>query len=397
MNFLGDKSYVALKPQSVATTPVIPTNFFGLVSESIRVNPNFEADRRMKGNDWKSDEILKGSRTIEGDLVLLGDVEALGHLLNMVYAKGSTSGNGTDGYTHPFLPGDGKSYTIEIPRGNYAQRIYGARGSNLKFEYENNKLKCTVSIKALGQFYGASLAVALTGAAQTTAVLSTEYDERPTDGLVVGDTIIVGGVEVVLTSVNANGTTLGFASTAITAAVGDALFLKAQTYSPGTFREPLYMGQTLVGLGADIAAATIAAGARATATPCYQIVSNLKNNLLDAPASNFNGPAVLLNQTKEADLNLKTLFETPGAFQQWIEAAKRAVTIVVTGKAIKTDLTTFELLSIKYHKVKRLTNENAVEKGAYIYDDQKFEALYDNGDAQSIEISIVNRTAAASY
>ncbi len=57
----------------------------------------------------------------------------------------------------------------------------------------------------------------------TTAVFSTDYDLRPTDGLVAGDTIKIvetAGtvVDVVLLTVNADGKTVTFASTAITAA-----------------------------------------------------------------------------------------------------------------------------------------------------------------------------------
>ena len=54
-NFLADRGYLAMKPQAAAATPILPTNFVPLVSESIRVNPNLAADRRIKGlSDRKS-------------------------------------------------------------------------------------------------------------------------------------------------------------------------------------------------------------------------------------------------------------------------------------------------------------------------------------------------------
>jgi len=396
-NYIADKSYLCVKPQVDAITPIIPTKFIPLVSESIRVNPNFAADRRMKGLSWKSDEILKGSRVIEGDLVLLADPDALGHLFNMVYEKGSTTGDAANGYTHPFTVGEGKSYSIEISRGIYAHRIWGVRGENLKLDFVDNKMQATISIKALGQFYSASIAVALTGAGMTSVVLSTDYDLRPADGLVIGDTIIVGGVEVVLTSVNADGKTIGFASTAITAAVGDPVYLKAQTASYGTIPEPFYFGNTLVGVAATSALADTAAAARSTSTPIYTLSAEFKNNLLSAPATGYTGPAVLANQVREAMLSLKQLFTNPTLFQKWIEFVKQSVTIIATGRFIKTDLTTSELLTIKFHKVKSLTTEEPLQVGEYIYDTQNFEALYDSVDAKAIEISLVNRTAGTSY
>ena len=129
-----------MKPQVAAGTPIIPTIHFPLLGDpTIKVNPNLAADPRMKGNQWKADDLLKGARTIEGEMTFLADPAIMGHLLNMCYAKGTTTGDAANGYTHPFTPGEGKNYTIDIVRGIYAQRIYGARGDKLKIGFEDNK------------------------------------------------------------------------------------------------------------------------------------------------------------------------------------------------------------------------------------------------------------------
>lgn len=396
-NFIADKSYIAVKPQSAAGTPVIPNHFIPLVSESLRVNPNLAADRRMKGLDWKSDGLVKGARTVEGDVVLWGDPDTIGHVLNMAYAKGSTTGDADNGYTHPFTPGDGKSYSIEIPRGTFAQRFYGMRADSVKFDFQDNKLMATVSLKGLGQFYTASLAVALTGAGMTSAVLSTDSDLRPADGLVAGDVLVFGSTEVTLTSINADGKTVGFGSTSVTASVGDPVFLKAQTPSFGTVAEPLYFGNTNVGIGADSTAADTAAGAKATSTPCYNFSTEIKNNVLAAPASGSTGASAILNQVKEAAFELSRLFETPAQYQKWIEGVKQAFTVITTGRFIKADLSTSEKLTIKYHKANLATHEEPLVVGQYIFDKQKFEANYDTSDAKAIEITVVNRTADTAY
>lgn len=400
-NYLADKSYLAVKPQTTPTTPIIPTNFVPLISESIRINPNYTVDRRMKGLDWKSDDILKGTKDIEGDIVIHGDPDNLGHLLNMTYAKGTTTGDANVGYTHPFTPGEGDSYSIEISRGAFAQRIWGARGDNLKLEFQDNKLVATVSIKALGQFYAASLAVALSGAS-TSIVFSTDSDPRPADGLVVGDIIRIvetagTTVDVTLLTINADGKTVTFVSTPITAAVGQPVYLLAQTPSYANVKEPFYFGNTLVGIAATSALADTAAATKATATPCYNLITNLKNNLLSSPASGSIGPSVIMNQVKEADLEISRLFETPLQWQKWIEYVKQAVTFITTGRFIKTDLTTSELLTVKFHKVKLASNEQPLDVGQYLFDKQKFDALYDSDDAKTIEIGLINRTAGTSY
>lgn len=396
-NYLADSSYLAVKPQTDSTTPVIPTKFIPLLSESIRVNPNFTANRAMKGLSWKSDELLKGSRKLEGDIGIWADPDSIGHLFNMMYAKTSTTGDAASGYTHIFDPGEGDSYSIDIVRGIYAQRLWGVRGDNLKISFEDNKMKASISIKALGQFSSASLAVALTGAGMTAIVLSTNYDLRPTDGLVAGDKVNVGGVDITLTSVDSDGKTLGFASTTVTASVGDPVSLKAQTPSFTALQEPFYFGNTLVGIGADSSAADTAAASIATASPCYEVGMELMNNLLDQPASGYTGAGTLLNQVKSGTLDITRLFTDPTQFQKWVENVKQAVTIITTGRFIKTDLTTSEMLTFKINKTKLITNEEPLEVGQYIMDKQSFEMLYDSSDADSITVTLVNRTVGTDY
>ena len=52
------------------------------------------------------------------------------------------------------------------------------------------------------------------------------------------------------------------------------------------------------------------------------------------------------------------------------------------GSFIKTDLTTSEKLTVKFHNTKLSKNEEPLETGGYIFDKQSFEALYDDGDGR---------------
>ena len=121
------------------------------------------------------------------------------------------------------------------------------------------------------------------------------------------------------------------------------------------------------------------------------------NNLLSAPATGYTGPAILANQVREATLAIKQLFTNPTLFQKWIERIKQSVTVIATGRFIKSDLSTSEMLTIKYHKVNDITTEAPLTVGEYIYDTQNFEVLYDSADGKAIEISLVNRTAGTEY
>lgn len=396
MPYLADNSYLAIKPESTAGVAVIPTNFVPLISESIKTIVNHSPDRRMKGIDWKSSDLLRGNRMHEGEVVVLGDPDTLGHFLNMVLLKGSTTGD-ANGYTHPFTVGNSDSYTFEIKKGVYVQRYFGVKVDELKLEFSDGQLQITASIKAMGQFSIGSVGVALTGAGMTSLVLDDTYDIAPNRGLVVGDVININGTDVTLTSVSSDGITVGFSSTTITASVGASVYLKPQTASIASLQDPFYFGNLLVGLGADESAATTAAGSRSTATPIYDLSITLKNNLFAQNGSSRIDPVQIVTRTKEAQIAMKQLFENVAQRQKFYERTKQAIVIKAFGKFIKSDFTTQELLTLIFNNVKLLENDNAIEVGELIADTQEFEVLYDTGDAQAMEATLVNRSAGSVY
>ena len=399
MTYLSDKSYLALKPETTEGTPVIPSIFCPLISESVKTILNYDADRRMKGNEFKSDDLLKGSRKHEGDIVVLADADNLAHFFNMTLKKGVSTGSAT-GYTHPFTIGDPKSYTIEIQKGPYAQRYFGVKVDQLKGEFVDQKLQITASIKATGQFSVGKLNTALSGEV-TSLKLSHDYDSRPNSGLVVGDIICVqldNGTyqNITLTDVNADGETLGFESASITAASGNNIYLKAQTPSYTSLSNPLLQGNTLVGIAATSALADTAAASKATATPLYQFSFVVKNNLLDGQATGSQSPIKLLPQTREAQLSIGRLFEDVGQHVAWLNSVKQALTLSSNGDVISGG-STKENFTIKFHKIKPITNDEPLEVGSLIMDNQEMEVLYDTADAVAINVSIINKTAGTSY
>jgi len=117
MNYFSDQGYLAVIPEGTPGTAVIPTNFVPLISESIKTIQNLSTDKRMKGRTWGANDLLKGARTQEGEIAVEADPDNLGHFLNMLIKLGVTTGDATDGYTHPFLQGDPDSYTVEFNRG----------------------------------------------------------------------------------------------------------------------------------------------------------------------------------------------------------------------------------------------------------------------------------------
>lgn len=390
-NYLADLGYLAVIPEDTEGEAKQPKHFIPLVSEGIRIDLAHVADRRMKGVAWKSDDLLRGSRNHEGPVVVLADPDNLGHLLNMCFKKGATSGSASNGWIHPFTVGAPKSYTIEIGKGGYAQRYTGAKGENLKLEFVDGKLQATLDIAAMKQFSVATLAEDLSGST-TFFTLKQDYDLNPTDGLAVDDVITVGGVDATITEIDANGIKVTFSEVEIEASIGDPVKLKAQTPSFGSLVEPFYQGNALVGIEGTEASATASAASKTLATPIYELTLDKIANLMKAPASGSMDPIKILPGMQEAKLTISQLFENEQQHQSWLDRTKQAITAIISGKAIGTAL---EKLTMIFPNVKLLTNEEPLDVGEYIFDKQDFEVLM--GNTFAINVELVNRSASTMF
>lgn len=395
MPYLADNSYLAIKAETTAGVAVVPDIFVPLVSESIKTVVNQSVDQRIKGINWKGNDIVRGFRSHEGDIEVLGDADTLGHFLNMVFSKSSTTGNSTDGYTHTFVVGTPKTYTVEIKKGNYSVRYFGVRIDELKLEFEDGQLKLTASVKAMGCFQSANLGVTTSGAV-TSVTLDDEYDINPTRGLVVGDKLDIDGVEVTLSSINSNGVSVGFTSTTVGKTAGARVMLKPLSATVPTVQEPLFLGNLLAGFGADESSATTNA-TQALSTPLYDLSVTLKNNLFSQNGSNRLDPVSISPTIGEAQIECKQLLESADQLNKWLMRTKQAITFLFNGKFIKNDFTTKELLTLKFHNVKSIEDNQPLNVGEFIMDELSYEALYDNVDGKAITCTLVNRTAGSSY
>lgn len=394
--FLSENQYLAIKPEAVVGVAEIPTVFVPLVSENLKTVLNHTVDRRLKGVNWKGNDLLRGNRMHEGEIVILADPDNLGHILNMLMTKGSTTGDATVGFTHPFTVGVGDTYTFEISKGGYAQRFFGVYIEELTIAFVDGQMQLTLAIKALGQFSVGQLGVALAGMV-TDFIFDDNYDIVPTRGLAVGDILTIGTDDVTILTIDADGRTVTFTSATLTYSVGEPIFLKQLSVSNPSLEDPFYLGNVLVGVGVDEAAATTAAAARSTATPAYDLEIVIKNNLFAQNGSSRFDPVQIIARTPEALVTLKRLLETEDQKTALMHRTKQALTFIATGKNINPDFSTSELLTIKFHNVKLIENDNALEVGELVRDEQQFEVLYDEGDAKAMTIDLVNRTAGTVY
>lgn len=395
VNYLADGAYLAIKPETTAGTAVIPTIFVPLVSESVKTVVNHQVDRRMKGIDWKGTDLLRGNRTHEGDITVLCDPSTIGHLLNMVMTKGSTTGSAPT-YTHPYTVGTPKSYTIEFKKGFYAQRYFGVFAEQIKFDFTDGQMTATLSIKAMGQVGIMSVGVATSGSV-TSLSLDDEYDLNPNSGLVTNDVLRTGSTDLTLTSVAAGGAAVGFGSLSLTSAVGDIVYLKPQAVTLPTLTDPFYLGNLLAGFGADASAAATAAGSRATATPLYDLSIVMKNNLFAQNGSSRLDPVTIMQGTKECQLSIKQLFSDGAQRQKFLERKKQALVLVFWGKYTNTAMSAQEKLTLTFNNVKLIDDSNEIKVGEYIMDDESFEAVYDGGDSAAMSASLINSSAGTIY
>lgn len=394
MNYLSQESYLAFKPESSIAGAVIPTIMVPLISENIETITNHTPDQRMKGIAWKSNDMLRGFRSHEGEVVVLADPDTLGHFLNMAMYKSGTTGD-ADGYTHTLVPASPSAlpdtYTFEIKKGAHAMRLIGVRVDELKLDFNEGQLQITAKVVAHGQFSVAKLGVATSGSI-TEIVLDDEYDINPTRGIVAGDKLIVDGTEVTVASIDSDGVTLGVNSVSLTKSAGVSIYLKPLTVSFATLQDPFYFGNVLAGFGADESTATTNA-TQVGSTPIYDLSITLKNNLFKQNGSNRLDPVQISPKVPEAQVELKQLYTSPTQYQKFLERAKQALTLKFLGKFIKSDFTTQELLTLKFHNIKLVTNKEPLAVGEYINDEQSYEVLYDNTDAKAITCTLVNRTA----
>jgi hypothetical protein len=396
-HIISDKGYLAVKPQVSANTPVVPSIFLPYITDSVITNQNFERDMRLFGIDWLGLGLLRGSKEHSGDIEFYADPFTLGHILNMGLKKGATTNDaGTPAvYTHPFTAEDSKLYTIEFSVGGYyTRRYYDVRVNTLDLSIDNGKVKVSTNVQAGGEWSVRNLKTSLSGAV-TGLTFDQSYSNNPAKGLVAGDTLIIGSTEVVITTVTTDLQGVTFGSTSITATAGTAIYLKCQTPSYADKRPILQFENTIIGSGATAVAAL--ANATCTAqTQVNEIALSFNNNIVGDPLSGDScGPRNIQATVKEASLTIKRLFSDITQVQKWINAEKQAFVIRMFGTLANS--TTKEELKITINNARLITNNNPVNQGEFVYDEQEFAVLYDESDAQAIKFELLNLEDGTDY
>ena len=398
-NFLADKSYLAIGKQTAQFVAVKPSVFVPIIEEGIKTDQKNTRVKQIVGIGYESSKVLAGEREHSGSVTIQCDPDTLGHILNLIGSKLATTGDATVGYTHTFdMLSDSKFYTFEVLRGNAVFRFVNVKIDKIEFSFKDGYLEAKIDIVAGSQFSTATLKTALTGAGMVAVAMKSDYDQHPASSLVAGDVIQLwtAGVatDVIVATVAADGSGITCLSTAVTASVGALITLKPQTASYATLLKPFKAGKAVIGFGTDNTASTTAAGAYATATPVDEIKLEINKGLISRHSTGSEDP-IVLSGIPDASLSVKKLFETATEQQAYLDTAKKACTLIITGEDVTAGYPT-KVQIVLYNIVPKKL-DNKLKKGEYIYDEADYTVEYDNTAAKVMDIVLINKTAGTAY
>lgn len=396
-NYLSNKSYLAIGKQTAQGTVIKPNIFVPMIDADFKTDPKPTRVKQIVGVNYASNKVLQGLRDHSGTIKLQLDPDNLGFLLDIMALKGTTTGDGTVGYTTSFdILNDGAFFTFELLKGNAVTRFMDVKIKKLEIALADGYLEGTLTIVAGGAFNTATLASALSSSV-TNIPFDILYDLFPANCLVATDVIQIWHagtpIDVTVSTIASDMRSANCSSTAVTASKGDMISLKPQTPSFPTLMKPFKFGRMLVGFGATVAAAASAAGAYSTATPLDDLKLTIDKAELLIYASGKDDPIVLPG-VPDGEMLIKKLFTNAAEAQAYQDIAKQCCVIVVTGDEVSAGHPAS--LTLTFYDLKVKTHDNKIKKDEYVYDETTFTLEYSNADAKVMDITIVNSTPGAS-
>lgn len=390
---LSNLSYVAGRREATkGTIAGIPNFFFNAFSCDLETTGNHDQATEMIGNKFKVFRTYKGQRSHQGSIEVLADPNTSARVFDMCMVKGTVSGSGP--YTNAYTLGTTSmpaSYTIEVGRGQLAERFMGFEAHTVGQSYDKNFMKYKLTGSALKSFTVREVS----GIVGTTVTLKTNYDASPTDGLFASDIIRftdatgASSADTTVASVT-SGTVFEVASgTGITA--NDLLFLRAQPVTDVS-QNPFDWARTEFQFAADATTAQAAAASARTPTDPgseWTFVHEFLPNE-GAMRSGSYDPAALVRGTGTFEVKFKRFFDTPDDWNRFITNQKRALVIKHVGDAVSA---TNQEVRITLNDVRVKDFKKQVQPGNIIFADITFEANYDLTDAQGFDVRVIHNTS----
>lgn len=383
--------YIAVIPQADKSTPGIPNIFLYGYGCDIRTNPNFQKQNPIAGNKFKNRSTLRGQRGHTGSMTFEGEPVAASHIANMFMTRGAESGSGpyTDAYTAS-KTADPKYYTVDVSYVSHVIRYIGVAVSSIAEEWEDNELRLNCGVSCLKVWDGREVA------SKSTQILSlsTKYDKRPADGLVVNDVIqyydASAGTytDLTVTTINSDGIQVTVTGTIPTVAAGDYVTLKPAS-SPSFSSGPTFQfANTEYRFGA-----TASAASSATHTPLEADTTlNLTHEFEDAEGSKRSGsydPYSLPRMQVDYEFTPKIYFDKPDELQRYSAMEKRAC---VVRHFAYDGANTYEL-RITLNNMTQGNPAPNPETESILYSEIEMSGNYDSSDAAGLGITVITPIA----
>lgn len=179
--------YLSMIKETDAGVPVKPTGFLRLLSAGIETNFASVNVQEIAGSRERNIRSVPGKIEVGGDIEFYVEPKMIGHFLRSVFGAPTTQTlvAGTS-FRHVFEVTDNpKTYTIDISPADapWTHRYVGVMITAIKFEQDDNRVKCTATLAPRKAFINAQV----TTAANSGTALTVDQ----TAGLTTADTILV--------------------------------------------------------------------------------------------------------------------------------------------------------------------------------------------------------------
>lgn len=228
-----------------------------IISESLETNFGSVPVQEIAGSRERNIRTVPGRIEVSGEIEFFVEPKMIGHFLRAVYgAPTSQVLVASVAIRHGFqVTNTPRTYTIDIQGGDapWVHRYFGVVITNLKFEQDDNKIKCTATLAPRKAFITARI---------TTAVGSgTALSVDQNAGLTTSDTILVidkadgytTKATLTITAVGSDGLGLTVSTIGTSLAAGDLIVIKrASTVTYSQDKVFTWLGGSQVYTGDDI-------------------------------------------------------------------------------------------------------------------------------------------------
>lgn len=387
---LSNLGYFGLIKEVTPGTPLTPTDFIPIYSETLNTMGNLQDLDPAFGSKFKTYLTVAGQRSHKGDATVLFEPNTAARLFDMLITKSGSSG--TNPTTHSFVLNSTKpsSYTVEISLGNIVKRIFGVQASQIQMNANTNEIQAKLSLTGLGSFDAREITT-VAGTGPYTVTLNDPngvFDGSPTKGLVAGDLIrfyqfSTGAVTDAVVLAVTNGTQFTTTTNPTSIGTGDAVHLRPQTPSFNNL-QPFLWSKTRFQFAATAAAALSATHTPVESGSTWTVMHSFKNDGGEL-RSGSHDPASLARTTGDVDLTIKKITDTPEDTVAFKNLNKSAC--VVRHFAGSTNQ--YEL-RITYNAL--VTDEplGQLKNDDLVYSTLKYHTNYNQTDGQAFDVKVLN-------